>query len=276
MQPNANRGTSLGQINFMNCLPLNYTFEKWHLQDITISSGYPTFINQMFADKLLHVSPVSSVEYLQNKSAYSLIETVCISSDDNVASVILFSNHQLNELQRKKIAVPYTSATSIALLKVLLRENNVNPDECVFVKHKYAAPLENVLKTEFDAILYIGDPALIANTNYKQGSFYKYDLGFEWKKLTGYPMVFASWVAWSDWKNTNEDEFERISLLLDKAVDAGLDMYFNNVVELASTKLGLGKEVIEHYFTKNLKYKFSEKHSKSLELFQAKLQFTRK
>ena len=45
---------------------------------------------------------------------------------------------------------------------------------------------------EADAALLIGDDALRAK--YKTSdSLYVYDLGREWKDLTGLPMVFAVW-----------------------------------------------------------------------------------
>ncbi|MCL5292019.1 MAG: hypothetical protein M1548_05755, partial [Actinobacteria bacterium] len=50
---------------------------------------------------------------------------------------------------------------------------------------------------EADAALLIGDPALRARHEAK--NLYLYDLGSEWKKLTGRRMVYAVWAARRDY-----------------------------------------------------------------------------
>jgi len=266
----SNQKISLGQLKFINSMPVNYPFERWRHSKIIVNSGYPTLINQLFKDELLHVAPVSSIEYLKNKDKYSLIDTICISSGGEVDSVILFSNYEIENLKNKIIGVPYTSATSIALLKILLKEYGIPLDSCKFVTHKYQQSLENALLSQFDAILYIGDPALVANIHNK--SKFKYDLGLEWKKISGLPMVFANWVVWSDWKSAYPDDWEWISIILDKAVEAGLNMYLNDVVEKSSRLLNLDKKVIQDYLTCKIQYKFTDKHRESLQLFNSKYQ----
>lgn len=266
---NKDQKISIGQINFINCLPINYSFYMWHLERIILSDGYPAFINQLMRGKQVHIAPVSSIEYLQNIDKYTLMDNICISSDGEVKSVILFSNSELKELNGKRIAVPYTSATSTVLLKVLLDENGVDINNCQFITHKYNSPIEKTLSDEYDAILYIGDPALEANFKYID-DFRKYDLGEEWKKITNYPMVFGTWVAGSDWKTAFEDDFAWINFLLDKAVDTGLNMYFNDVINFAAENVKVDREYIEDYLTVKIKYKFTQKHRESLELFHNK------
>ncbi len=264
-----NATISLGQINFINAFPINYVFEKWHLEDVITSNGYPTLINELFESNLLHVAPVSSIEYIKNKDKYSLIDTIIMGSNGQVGSVTLYSNYLLNELQGKNIALPYTSATSVALIKILLKENGVDLSKCTFIDHKYECSLKEALQ-KFDAVLYIGDPALIANNSKENNQIKKFDLGEEWKKLTGLPMVFATWVAHSKWQDAHKDKFERISLLLDKAVEAAFKIYFNEIVEQASKSTNLDKEIIRDYFTNKIVYKPTIKYFEALKLFETK------
>jgi chorismate dehydratase len=268
---------NLGQISFTNCLPINYSFEKWHLdkllsntdKNIKMSSGYPTFVNSLFFGGKLHVAPVSSIEYLKNRDKCSIIDKICISSNGKVGSVMLFSQFATEELEGKKIGIPYTSASSTALLKIILKEKDLNLSKCNFINHKYEFLTDNSFPVSFDAVLCIGDPALIMSSFLKSVP-YLYDLGEEWKILTGLPMVFGTWVARSDWKNTCKSDFDRLAFLLDKAVDDGLSVYFNEVVQSASLKLNLEESIIKDYLTNKIVYKFTSKHSESLDLFYEK------
>ena len=203
MKKRAESIISLGMINFTNCIPVNYSLYKWNHEKIIISEGYPTLINDLMRHNQLDVAPVSSVEYLNNPDKYTLIDNICISSDSNVASVILFSNYELNELEGKKIGIPYTSATSVALLKIILLKSGIDIANIKFIVHKYEISLKEALTARYDAILYIGDIALISNIKY--GDIFKaFDLGLLWKNITGCPMVFGSWVARSDWEFHHE------------------------------------------------------------------------
>jgi len=258
-----NKPVYLGQINFTNCLPVNYCFQKWAIEGIILKNGHPALINSLMQEGKLHVAPVSSLEYLLNKDKYTLIDNLCISSDGEAGSVILFSNYEFSELSGKKIGVPHTSYTSIALLRILLEKYEVKNAQ--FINHQYETSLHEALKDKYDAVLYIGDPALVANI---KDTGKKYDLGKLWKEITGYPMVFGTWAALSAWKESNEDDFSQINLLLTKAVANGLGIYFNEIINLASSGLNLDKAHIRHYLTKNIRYEFSEKHRESLDLFK--------
>lgn len=260
---------SFGLINFTNCLPINYVLEKWAPEDIIISRGHPALINQLMKDAQIHVAPISAFEYLMNENDYILIKEACITSDAECGSVILFSGCKLEDLKGKRIGVPYDSATSIAMLKVLLNEKGIlAPDSCPhFVRHKYEKSLSEALDNDFDAVLYIGDAALKARYNYKD-RFYQYDLGTLWKETTGLPPVFGTWAARADWASAHKDDFDRVKFLINKAVEAGLGIYFNEVVEKAALELGLPYDFVKDYLSAKIKYNFTPEHEKSLNIFK--------
>ncbi|MDD3013141.1 MAG: menaquinone biosynthesis protein [Candidatus Gastranaerophilales bacterium] len=258
---------NLGLINFTNCLPVNYSLNKWYLEGLTLYDGCPTEINKMMIDAKIDIAPISSIEYLNNQDKYTLMDNICISSIGKVDSVILFSNYEMNELSGKNIAVPYTSASSIALLKVLLSENGINIDSIKFSTHTYEESLEKFLDGTYDAVLYIGDPALCCNILYRN-KYLIYDLGEYWYKMTNLPMVFGTWVARSEWIMSNNTDFIWIKSVLDKAVESGLNMYFNEIISSASNNLKIDKIFIEDYLTNKISYKFTEDHRESLKLFK--------
>jgi len=338
MMNNISNPISLGLINFTNCLPINYTLEKWALEDIVLSWGHPVLINQLMKEGQVHVAPISAFEYIQNENDYVLIKEACITSDAECGSVILFSNHKLEDLAGKKIGIPHDSATSINMLKIILNEKGIltptpyplpqgrgkqvgagakpphldTPKEIQFIKHKYEKALSEALGCEFDAVLYIGDNALVSRYKYNETvilgdldkteerenlfnydeqidphvtaspslrmtiqckepalqQFYQYDLGKVWKKMTGLPPVFGLWVARADWAVNHKDDFDRVKFLISKAVEAGLGMYFNEVIQKAASELDLADYFIKDYLTAKIKYNLTTEHKKSLDLFK--------
>ena len=168
MMNNISNPISLGLINFTNCLPINYTLEKWALEDIVLSWGHPVLINQLMKEGQVHVAPISAFEYIQNENDYVLIKEACITSDAECGSVILFSNHKLEDLAGKKIGIPHDSATSINMLKIILNEKGILLESINFVRHKYEKPLNEALGGDFDAVLYIGDNALVSRYKYNE------------------------------------------------------------------------------------------------------------
>jgi len=262
-----NHKISLGLINFTNCLPINYTLEKWALEDIILSWGHPVLINNLIKEQQVHVAPISAFEYLMNEKDYVLIKEACITSDAECGSVILFSNYKLKDLAGKKIGIPHNSATSINMLKIILNEKGIPLEGINFVRHKYQKPLNEMLDKEFDAVLYIGDAALVSGIKYND-LILQYDLGKLWKEITGLPPVFGTWVARADWADTHKDDFERVKFLINKAVEAGLGMYFNEVIQKAASELDLSEYYIKDYLTAKIKYTFTPEHEKSLNLFK--------
>lgn len=258
---------SIGIINFTNCLPINYTLEKWSLGKVILSRGNPTLINQLMKDGQIHVAPISSIEYLINEDDYVLLKDACITSDAECGSVILFSNYKIEELQGKIIGIPYNSATSIEMLKIILKEKGILLENITFLKHKYKDILVDALENDFDAVLYIGDNALTSRIKCKK-EIIQYDLGKLWKDLTGLPPVFGVWVARADWVAIHKDDFDWVKFIINKAVEAGLGIYFNELIKVAASNLNLEDHYIKDYLTNKIKYTFTLDHEKSLYLFK--------
>jgi len=261
---------SIGLINFINCLPINHTLEKWAHENIVLSWGHPVLINHLVSSAQVQVAPVSAYEYLTNEKDYILIKEACITSDAECGSVILFSNYKFEDLAGKRIGIPHNSATSINMLKILLKEKNIPLESINFSMHKYKSALPEALNSEFDAVLYIGDQALACRYKYND-KFYQYDLGTLWKEATGLPPVFGTWVARADWATAHKDDFEWVKFLINKAVEAGLGVYFNEVIQKAASDMDLPEYFIEDYLTAKIKYNFTSVHEQSLKLFKEKI-----
>lgn len=259
---------SMGLINFINCLPINYALAKFAPENIIFSRGNPALMNELLRNGQVMIAPISSIEYLLNEEDYVLMKENCISSYGECGSVILFSRRKLEELKGKNIAVPYNSASSTAMLKVLLKSKGMPPEEINFSVHRYKTPIREKLK-EVDAVLYIGDNALIARyKNENTPDFYQYDLGTLWTDFTELPAVFAAGAARADMAINRQDDFNRIKTLIGKAVEAGTGIYFNEVIKEATQDFNLNDDYIKDYLSSKIKYDFTSEHEKSLNLFK--------
>lgn len=181
----------LGHINFINCLPLDWGLTEGGLgAGLEVHPAVPATLNRLVVAGDLDVSPVSSIVYAQNPDKLLLLPGLSISAPGALQSIVVVARKPLVELDGRPVALTAKSATSHGLLKIILKKAyGVEPVYSV-------SPLtlaEGVLDGA-DAALFIGDDALFAYHNRRDGLLY-YDLGAEWRKLTGGAMVYALWVA---------------------------------------------------------------------------------
>ena len=180
----------VGHINFLNVLPLSWSFAHGMDRGLTLSRGVPAELNSDIASHRLDVSPVSSIIYARHSEELCILPDFCISSDGDVQSILLISKKPIEALKRDKIILTAKSATSHCLLKIILRTGyGAIPN--YYIRHITPdAPVEG----DATASLFIGDDALWLYHHPPVG-LYCYDLGAEWKSLTGKKMVYALWVA---------------------------------------------------------------------------------
>lgn len=205
----------VGHISYLNCVPF---FADLHREgfDGEIVSGVPAQLNAMLASGEIDLCPSSSFEYGRAAHDYLLLPGQSISSLGPVQSVLLFSRRPLEAFLGIPIAVTGESATSINLLKVLLRHYYGCGRVDCFVPDE---PVEKVIADGGDALL-IGDRALkMARAEGGKGF---YDLGELWWQRTGLPFVFALWIVRRQAFATCPDEVLRFSRQLAAARNRAL------------------------------------------------------
>jgi len=208
----------VGHIQFINCFPLFYgLIEKKFLLEIDLIKGNPTDLNRMLASNVLDMAAISSIAYARNYRDYVLMPDISISADGDIKSIFLFSKLPIGELDQKKIAMTNISATSQALLRIIMAQHyHLAPE------YFNSAPELGAMLLEADAALLIGDDAL--RTRYKtEDKLYIYDLGQEWKKMTGLPMVFAVWAVRRDWAYSHINELRDIKQTFVDSIQFSLD-----------------------------------------------------
>lgn len=151
--------------------------------EVELLIDYPSKIASLLQTNQVDIGlvPVAIIPTLEE---HHIISDYCIGCDGEVASVCLFSEVPLAEVST--ILLDYQSRTSVALLKILIREHwKITPE----LQAAAADYEKNISGTT--AGLVIGDRALVQRSKSK----YIYDLGTAWKEMTGLPFVFAAWVS---------------------------------------------------------------------------------
>ncbi len=246
----------LGQINFINCLPINLPFADDENEVFEIVQGHPTQINELLRSGEIDLAPISSYEYLSNTDKYEVLEGISISSKTQADSVLVFANSEEEIKNAKEIFITDKSATSVNLLKIILEKK--------FSRDLKDIKFTNFTKnsTEYPVKLLIGDEAL----KEAQQNSYKYvlDLGTAWYELTKLPMVFALWCFNKD--SLALEHYNEIQTLILAARDFGLSEALPDVIVEAYKQTGLPKAKLTQYFN-NLDYNFTKDHQQSLKLF---------
>ena len=186
----------LGRIPYINCYPVYGAIDRGLVHaPADLVTGTPAELNDLLVAGELDVSVISAVEYARHAKDLVLLPELAISCDGPVQSVVLFSRQPVAQLDRKTVLRTASSRTSVALLDLLCRDVwKVRPR---FVEARAeASDLEHLAELPHEAVLVIGDPALLLAA--RQVYPHRYDLGEEWKRWTGLPFVFAVWAARRD------------------------------------------------------------------------------
>ena len=231
-------------MSYLNTKPLIYGFEKGMMkEEIELLMDYPANIASMLLNDEIDIGLVP-VAILPALKEYYLISDYCIACDGEVASVCLFSEVPVNEIQT--VLLDYQSKTSVALLKILLKEHwNIEP-KLVDAQKGYELSISGTT-----AGLVIGDRAL----EQRNKSKYCYDLGQAWKELTGLPFVFAVWVSN---KSMDKQFIEKFNMTNDLGIT-----HIEEVIKL-SNFLSFDLKL---YYTKNIKYIIDNKKQNGLNEF---------
>lgn len=251
----------LGHINFINCLPLTYSFEKEGFgKGLNITSAVPTVLNNDIVNNRLDASPVSSIVYARNSEKFLIMPDVAISADGNVQSIILVSKKPIEELTNDKIILTAKSATSHCLLKIVLNKAyGARPNYYIRI-----IDMNRIIPEDATATLLIGDDALYANHNHQEGLYY-YDIGMEWKKLTGLRMVYAVWIINRNFAKSHAD---LLQLVFDRVTKGFANGYQKKkqAIEMILNHKPFSFAQLDEYL-EVIKWGFSQEHQRALLIF---------
>ncbi|RCV65536.1 chorismate dehydratase [Methanophagales archaeon] len=239
----------IGKFGFVNNYLPYYQFEQ---NGLKVIEALPKQLAEMFERGELDFAPVPSFYYIKNRAKLKSYE-FCVASKDSVLSVIIVSNGKKLDGVNGSIAVTNQTVTSLNLLKIILREKGQKNSVVVLNEGKTSELLKRC-----NYALVIGDEAIKARMTHKVVM----DLGEEWHKLTGYPMVFGISVS------RKEVDMSEINSKVMESVEWGTSNV-DLVVSEAEKKFGMPVEFLARYF-RSLTFRLGAQEKKGLELFGEK------
>ena len=239
-------GWRVGSVPYVNAAPL-----VWGLADRGIEVVYdlpsrlPALLEAGAVDAIL----VSSIYGLVNPDL-RMVGSVGIASYGPVTSVKVFSRLPLKDIQT--LALDSSSMTSNRLAIEILHSRGATPTTVSM------APDLDTMLASYDACVLIGDIGMSSHS----AAVREYDLGEEWKELTGLPFLWAGWVGSSSLSD------ELADLLVDAGVAAGcgvglaqdptLEIAREGVIKLASETSGLPEAVVRTYLTETMSFQLTD------------------
>ena len=178
---------------------------------------------------------------------YHIIGNHCIGANERVATVELFSECPLNEIER--IYLDHDSRTSNLLAQVLAKRHWKITPEWIQPERGY----EEKIKGSTAGVI-IGNRAF----SYTDKIKYSTDLAEEWQTMTGLPFVFACWASLKPIDESFVTKFE-------KALSLGFE-HLDDAINAFGTTFSID---IKSYLTKNISFEFDEPKRKAMQLFAA-------
>jgi chorismate dehydratase len=169
----------LGVVPYLNVEPIVYGLRAD--PSVQLVRDVPAKLLKRLLAGEIDAGIVPSIDYAG--ADLRIVSGIAIASRGPVRSVRLVHRVPIEAIQT--VALDSSSHTSVALLKVLLRER-LGRDPA----YKTRPPELPAMLDDADAALIIGDPALFAGEDRPY-----LDLGAEWTALTGLPFVYAFWAC---------------------------------------------------------------------------------
>jgi chorismate dehydratase len=244
----------IGIVDFLNSWPL-----AWGFLSGKLTEGYevlycsPAEVAARLGRGDIDVGLIPSIEAVRIPGL-AVVPGLCVGATHEVRSVLLVSRKPVQEIRR--VALDENSRTSAALVRIILADRyGIYPEVAT------RSPEIDEMLRDADAALVIGDPALHVDRE----AYEILDLAAEWRLLTGLPFVFAVWAV----RPGVADQTLRGDL------QASLGLAFEEmeeIIERAVAELSLGREVVERYLLRHLRFSLGREELAGLEEFYKRAQ----
>jgi len=258
----------IAAVSFLNAIPLIDWFDQTRDDRVVLSCDLPSRLGGLLASGEADVAMLPVVEIFRGVSPGMLWGTgiACLGDVDTVKLY-----HRGEVAQLTSVAVDRGSRTSVALLRILLKEQfGIHP---VFTEIK---PRTDWRPAAGEGALFIGDSCFELEKDLREKGetdVLGYDLGGAWLELTGLPFVFAAWAVAPGFVEKAGDEGVReLTDLLTRARDHGLA----HLKEIAAREAAAGRlghrgeatvEALDYYFRQSLRYVLGDEEMAGLRRF---------
>ena len=269
----------IGCVKYVNARPL---IRGW---PDDVEFDHPSALCQRLANGELDVALVSSFEYLRNP-LYRIVDDVSISSHGPVYSVVVAHCGESSNVE--EIALDPASETSVNLLRCLLAELGLKARfvsgvlgstglQSATGRIRRGEPVVSGsppqdgfavanLPDTTRALLLIGDQAIHFRQKHA-GEFQFWDLGEQWKKLTGLPFVYALWLIRPEVTDAKSIA-QRLRKLRDKNLSSLDDLIAEPVAGVDDPgNRKINRQFLLRYFRKHLRFSFGKKEKQGLQRF---------
>jgi chorismate dehydratase len=272
--------TRISVVEYLNTAPLVWGFTDGPLADrYDLSFAVPSQCAEMLRRGAADIGIIPAIEY-QRMEFMAILHGMAVAAKGEVRSILVVAKKPIERARR--VALDSSSRSSAALVRLLCREHwNIQPE---FVE---AAPDLGAMLEQADAALLIGDPALRLSIQLEEfaaklpsgeqccqgdpsefpvpgyDTLFVYDVGYQWRQMTGLPCVLALWVARpealaagiiEDFQESKRFGIERIA----------------EIAEGASLKLDLPAPSLEKYLRENIDYSLDQENFAGLERYYEK------
>lgn len=239
------RKIRVGAVSYLNTKPFIYGLQHGPIShEIELKLDYPARLVGMLKNDQIDIGLVP-LGALPGLGEYHIVSDYCIGTEGEVASVALFSEVPMEEIEA--VYLDYQSRTSVLLCKLLFQRHWKKAVR--FLEAQDESYIHQIKgKT---AGLIIGDRALMNRSKFP----YTYDLGTGWKEMTGLPFVFAVWVHSHEWSKEKEEVFST-------AIASGL-AYLDNIV----VNHPIAYYDLKYYYTRNISYHIDAPKRKAIAEF---------
>jgi chorismate dehydratase len=287
----------IGCVKYLNARPL---IRGW---PGNVEFDHPSALCQRLASGQLDVALVSSFEFLRNP-IYRIIDGVSISSDGPVHSVVVAHRGVFSDIEQ--IELDPASETAANLLRCLLAELKARLSGSIdlqsvcpaglqsagsgqmrspafrgFDKHadiqrtRRNLPAENIsagrtgrmpmFHPSNRARLIIGDQAIRFRQNHAD-AYQFWDLGEQWKKLTGLPFVYALWLIRPEVPDAKSIA-QRLRVLRDENLADIPAIVSDAVADGADSKQVITQKFLDRYYREYLRFGFGTLEKQGLRTF---------
>ncbi len=235
----------VGIVSYLNTRPLIYGLRLPPVSEqIELIEEHPAKLADMLISGEIDLGLIPVAAIPQLKEHY-IVGDYCIGTEGEVASVCLFSEVPVQEI--KKVYLDYQSRSSVALLQWLMKEYwGIHPEIIHAADDSFRKEIKGTA-----AGLVIGDRAF----EQRKVSTFIYDLGAEWRSITGLPFVFAAWVSNKPLPESFIKTFNEANALGLNFID---DIVAANAFELYDLK---------KYYNLHISYRLDERKKRGMELF---------
>ncbi|MBV9497948.1 MAG: menaquinone biosynthesis protein [Acidobacteriaceae bacterium] len=240
----------IGAVSYLNTVPLVWGILRGpQAAAVELSFSLPSVCAKEVEQGGIQIGLVPVAEIA--RQGLEIVPGVGIASHGAVRSILLFSRVPWNKV--RSVAADSGSRTSVELARVILRERfGVQPNIGL------QKPFLNQMLENADAALVIGDPALRLDP--ETLPYDCLDLGAEWRKLTGLPMVFAAWAGKPGLP------LQQLQTLLESSYRFGIER-ISEIAGLESARRHISPELANQYLRHHIWFEIGPKEQEGLETF---------